>query len=130
MLGTIVNAATIIIGTMLGNSLKGRFSENIKQTVMHGLSLTVMLIGFSMAIGTENMLIVTLSMVIGGIIGELLKIEDRLNSFGRKLETRFSSEGETLQGPSSLRAWCTALAPWQYWVRYRAALKVTTAYYS
>ena len=65
-----------------------------------------MLIGFSMAIGTENMLIVTLSMVIGGIIGELLKIEDRLNSFGRKLETRFSSEGETLQGPSSLRAWC------------------------
>jgi uncharacterized membrane protein YqgA involved in biofilm formation len=93
LLGTIVNAATIIIGTMLGNSLKGRFSENIKQTVMHGLSLTVMLIGFSMAIGTENMLIVTLSMVIGGIIGELLKIEDRLNSFGRKLETRFSSEG-------------------------------------
>jgi len=88
-----VNAATIIIGTMLGNSMKGRFSENIKHTVMHGLSLTVMLIGLSMAISTENMLIVTLSMVIGGIVGELLKIEDRLNSFGKKLETRFSSEG-------------------------------------
>ena len=72
MLGTIVNAATIILGTILGNSLKGRFSENIKQTIMQGLSLTVMLIGLSMAISTENMLIVTLSMVIGGILGELL----------------------------------------------------------
>lgn len=93
MLGTIVNAATIILGTILGNSLKGRFSENIKQTIMQGLSLTVMLIGLSMAISTENMLIVTLSMVIGGILGELLKIEDRLNDFGRRLESRFSSEG-------------------------------------
>jgi len=93
LLGTIVNAATIILGTILGNSLKGRFSENIKQTIMQGLSLTVMLIGLSMAISTENMLIVTLSMVIGGILGELLKIEDRLNDFGRRLESRFSSEG-------------------------------------
>jgi len=92
VLGTIVNAATIIIGTILGNWLKGRFSENIKQTVMHGLSLTVMLIGLSMAITTENMLIVTLSMVMGGIIGEVLKIEDRLNSFGKKLEARFAGE--------------------------------------
>lgn len=93
MLGTIVNAVTIIMGTLLGNSLKDRFSENIKNTVMHGLSLTVMLIGLSMAITTENMLIVTLSMVIGGIIGEVLKIEDRLNDFGKKLEARFSGEG-------------------------------------
>ncbi|NLZ51770.1 MAG: DUF554 domain-containing protein [Thermoanaerobacteraceae bacterium] len=93
MLGTIVNAATIIIGTLLGNFLKDRFGKNIKNTVMHGLSLTVMLIGLSMAITTENMLIVTLSMVIGGILGELLKIEDRLNKFGTKLEARFSGEG-------------------------------------
>jgi len=92
LLGTIVNAATIIIGTLLGNSLKGRFSDNIKNTVMHGLSLTVMLIGLSMAIETENMLIVTLSMVIGGILGEVLKIEARLNNFGSKLEARFSGE--------------------------------------
>ena len=92
MLGTIVNAVTIIFGTLLGNSLKDRFSENIKNTVMHGLSLTVMLIGLSMAIKTENLLIVTLSMVIGGILGEALKIEDGLNKFGAGLESRFSGD--------------------------------------
>lgn len=85
-----MNAVTIILGTLLGNSLKDRFSENIKNTVMHGLSLTVMLIGFSMAIKTENLLIVTLSMVIGGILGEVLKIEDGLNKFGAGLESKFS----------------------------------------
>lgn len=94
MLGTIVNAAIIIIGTLLGNSLKGRFSENIKNTVMHGLSLTVMLIGLSMAIKTDNMLIVTLSMVLGGILGEVLKIEDGLNKFGAGLQTRFSGDDD------------------------------------
>ncbi|HHX24451.1 MAG: DUF554 domain-containing protein [Tepidanaerobacteraceae bacterium] len=92
MLGTIVNTVTVVIGALLGCLLKERFSENIKNTVMHGLTLTVMLIGISMAISTSNFLIVTLSMVIGGIIGELLKIEDRLNAFGNQLEARFAKE--------------------------------------
>ena len=92
MLGTIVNVVTIILGTFLGNSLKGRFSDNIKNTVMHGLSLTVMLIGLSMAIKTQNLLIITLSMVVGGILGEIIKIEDGLNKFGIRLEARFSGE--------------------------------------
>ena len=52
MLGTIVNTVTVVIGALLGCLLKERFSENIKNTVMHGLTLTVMLIGISMAIST------------------------------------------------------------------------------
>ena len=47
MLGTIVNTVTVVIGALLGCLLKERFSENIKNTVMHGLTLTVMLIGIS-----------------------------------------------------------------------------------
>lgn len=90
MQGTIVNAVTIILGALLGNFLKESFSENIKDTVMNGLSLTVMVIGLSMAIKTQNLLIITLSIVSGGILGELLMIEDRLNQMGQRLERRFS----------------------------------------
>lgn len=93
MLGTIVNAVSIIIGSLLGNYLKGSFNENIKNTVMHGLSLTIMLIGLSMAIKTENLLIITLSMVIGGVLGEVMRIEEGLNRFGTRLESRFA-EGD------------------------------------
>ncbi|GAQ24876.1 hypothetical protein TSYNT_6257 [Tepidanaerobacter syntrophicus] len=92
LLGTIVNVLTIILGTLLGTALKNRFDEKIKNTVMQGLSLTVMVIGISMAVKTENMLVLTLSVVIGGIIGELLKIEERLDGLGRKLEAQFTDE--------------------------------------
>lgn len=86
MLGTVVNAAAVILGALLGNFLKGGFPEKIKDTIMQGVSLTVILIGISMAIKTQNILVVTLSIVAGGILGELLRIEDRLAGFGKKLE--------------------------------------------
>lgn len=91
MLGTIVNAAAIIAGALLGNLLKSGLRSNVKEIVMQGVSLTVILIGLSMALETQNVLVVTLSTVIGGILGELLKIEERLNGFGRRLEKRFSN---------------------------------------
>ncbi len=92
MLGTIVNAMAIIAGAFLGNVLKGRFTEDIKSTVMKGLSLTVMIIGISMALKSNNQLILTLSVVTGGILGELMAIEDRLNRLGVRLEQRFAKD--------------------------------------
>jgi hypothetical protein len=77
------------MGALLGNLLKGRFSENISTTLMQGLSLVVMLIGLSMALKTENLLIVTLSIVSGAVLGEIMKIEERLNRLGETLEKRF-----------------------------------------
>ena len=98
MLGTIVNCIAIIIGTLCGITLKKGFPENIKSIIMQGFSITVILIGVSMAIESQNQLIVTLSIVIGGVLGELLKIEDRLNQVGALLEKRFSNrEGNFTQ---------------------------------
>lgn len=95
MLGTVVNAAAIIVGAILGNFLKGGFPENIKSTIMQGLSITVMLIGLSMALKSQNLLVVTLSIVIGAVLGEVLRIEYRLKQFGQSLERRFGNgEGD------------------------------------
>jgi uncharacterized membrane protein YqgA involved in biofilm formation len=90
LLGTIVNSIAIILGAILGNLLQGKFGDNIKSTIMQGLSLTVMIIGISMALKTNNQLILTLSVVIGGILGEWWAIEDRLNQLGSRLEDRFA----------------------------------------
>ncbi len=92
LLGTIVNVAVIIIGAMLGNFLKSGFPERFKATLMQAISLAVILIGLSMALKTQNAMVVTLSIVIGGVIGELLRIEDWLNSLGLKLEQRFGGD--------------------------------------
>jgi uncharacterized membrane protein YqgA involved in biofilm formation len=92
LLGTVVNTVAIIVGSLCGNFLRGRFPEHIRATVMHALSLIVVLIGLTMAIKTQNMLTVTLSMVAGGITGEILKIEDGLNIIGKRLEDRFAKD--------------------------------------
>ena len=91
MLGTVVNAAAIIFGAILGNFLKSGFPERLKATLMQAISLAVMLIGLSMALKTQNAMVVTLSIVIGGMVGELLGIEDWFNSIGMKLEQRFGN---------------------------------------
>ncbi len=89
MLGTVVNSAAVVVGALLGNLLRSGFPERIKNTVMQGVCLAVILIGISMAAKTQDVLIVTLSLVLGGILGELLQIEERLDAFGKKLEARF-----------------------------------------
>ncbi|MGB9791991.1 MAG: DUF554 domain-containing protein [Thermacetogeniaceae bacterium] len=95
MLGTVVNAVAVILGALFGNFLKGGFPEKFRVTVMQGVSLAVILIGLSMAIKTQSALVVVLSLVVGGVIGEALRIEDRLTGFGRKLEKRFGSSDDS-----------------------------------
>lgn len=93
LLGTIVNGLLIIIGTMLGKLLT-RIPENMKATVMHGIGLSVMVLGLQMGFKSANFLIVILSLVIGAVIGEALKLEDKLNSVGDWLERKLGSKGE------------------------------------
>lgn len=94
MFGTIVNSVAIVVGAFLGGFLKGRFPDDMRSTLMQGLSLVIMLIGITMAINTGNLLVVTFSIVIGGIIGELLKIEERLNVFGERIKNRFTKQDD------------------------------------
>ncbi len=93
MKGTIVNTVSIIAGGSLGVILGHRLSDGLKTTVMQGLSLAVLLIGGQMALETNNPPVVIFSLLIGAVIGELLKIETRLNQFGEWIESKFSSEG-------------------------------------
>lgn len=95
MLGTAFNVAAIILGTMVGLVLKQRLPERMSSIAVQGLGLVTALIGVKMMITTENILVVLVSAVIGGILGELLRIEARLDSFGARMEAKFSKEGGT-----------------------------------
>lgn len=86
--GTIVNAAAIIAGTAVGLIFRKGISESVNNTVMSGIGLAVALIGFKMAFKTENELIVIISLVLGGVIGELLNIEGWLARVGNFLESK------------------------------------------
>ena len=90
MIGTLINAAAIILGSLLGLLLRKGIPQQLKDTLISGMGLCVMLIGVQGALGTENVMLVILAIVIGGCIGVALQIEKRLDRLGQKLQQRFS----------------------------------------
>jgi len=92
--GTTVNLLAIALGGLAGVFFGKAFPEKLKVTVIQGIGLTVMVIGLQMAMKTSNVLIVIASLVIGGIIGEWIDIEARLNHLGQRLERKLSKKGE------------------------------------
>jgi len=93
MKGTLVNSAAVIVGSGLGLALKKGMPVRFQQTLMQGLGLAVILIGLQMAFKTQNILIVILSLTIGAVIGELLRIGVWLDRIGDWVTARFSTAG-------------------------------------
>lgn len=99
LLGTLVNAVAIIVGSLLGRLLTN-LPESIRQTVMQGLGLAVILLGVKMSLGSDDFLLVIVSIVSGAIIGELIGIEKGLNRLGQWLERKVggSKQGSIATG--------------------------------
>ncbi|HHX51799.1 MAG TPA: DUF554 domain-containing protein, partial [Clostridia bacterium] len=90
MWGTIVNVLAILAGAILGQIAGKKLSANLQLIVMQSIGLGVVLIGLQMAFQTKNVLITLISLVLGGIIGELLGLSEGLEKLGRWLENRLS----------------------------------------
>ena len=88
MTGTLINTATVVIGAGLGTFLGDRLPDRIRKTVMYGIGLTTLVLGMQMALTTGSILVVLASIMAGGILGEWWRIEDKLNSLGRILESK------------------------------------------
>lgn len=89
MFGTLVNTGAIIIGGSLGLLFRKGIPSKLSDTIMNGLALCVLYIGFTGALKGENALIVIFSMVIGAIIGECLDLDKRVNDLGIWMEKKF-----------------------------------------
>ncbi|WP_408955314.1 DUF554 domain-containing protein [Natroniella sp. ANB-PHB2] len=98
MRGTIVNAVAIVIGGSLGILLGNRLAERFKKIAMQGLSLAVLLLGFKMALGTENPVYIIFALLVGGLIGEGINIEKKLKQLGGWFESLLSGQGQIAEG--------------------------------
>lgn len=96
--GTLVNIAAVAAGALLGRAIGHRLSAPLRQTMMTGLGLAVLLIGLQLSLQSQQAMVVIASLILGGLIGELCGIEKRLEAFGQKLQRRFAGAGPIAEG--------------------------------
>ncbi|MGH2664066.1 MAG: DUF554 domain-containing protein [Actinomycetota bacterium] len=99
MTGTLINVGTVLAGTLLGILLGSRLPERVRETVMHSLGLVTLVVGVAQALEafrppltdlTRGAVLVVLgSVLVGGVIGELLGIERGLDRIGEILKAWF-----------------------------------------
>lgn len=98
MTGTIINVAAVILGSLVGLLVGNRIPEKTRQTLISVMGLYTLAYGVFIFTKTQNMLIPLLSLVMGTIIGELLKIEEGLNSVGERIQRKLAIWNPNLTG--------------------------------
>jgi uncharacterized membrane protein YqgA involved in biofilm formation len=90
-LGTIINTATVVFGGGCGVFFGRKIPNRVKDLVVQTIGLVTIGLGLSDVLKTPNMVIPLVSLVAGGIIGEILRIESGLERLGSTLQKRFAS---------------------------------------
>ncbi len=99
MFGTIVNAGVIVAGALLGIMFRKGIPEKSKTTILQGIGLAVILVGLKMAITVNNELLVIISLALGGLLGEIMRIDHHLNRIAMALQKLVgASEGNFVKG--------------------------------
>lgn len=110
-LGTVVNVAAVVAGALLGMAVGHRLPERVRAVVTDALGLVTLLVAglsawsvadvsLEAAVGPGVPVLVVLgSLLVGGITGSLLRIEQRLEGLAGRIQTwvsrRSRSEGGT-----------------------------------
>lgn len=118
MIGTIVNAVAIIAGGLAGMLAKKGIPTYLDDALHKAMGLAIIVIGMNGVIcnmitvnpngglSSSGELLLVFSMVIGVIIGELLRIDDRLNGLGEMVETKFHLTGFAASFVSGTLIYC------------------------
>ena len=96
--GTLVNVAAVVAGCAVGHFAGKYISEPLRRVMMAGLGLAVLLVGMQLALQGQQILLIICSLIVGGIIGEVVGIERHLRLMADRLQERFASYGSIAEG--------------------------------
>lgn len=104
--GTWINVFTVLLGTSLGLLLKDHLSAKIQTIITQGIGLLTLWIGITMANsmaqveagGINGAVLGLLAIAFGGVLGELLGIEESLTVLGNWLKRKFKGQGLFTEG--------------------------------
>ena len=93
-LGTVLNTGTVLAGATVGLTLGRVIPDSLNRTIRVAIGLFVAVIGIKMALKTHNPLVLLISVLIGVVIGELLRLDTGVQAIGSWAERRISRGGE------------------------------------
>ncbi|OQB25171.1 MAG: putative membrane protein YdfK [Firmicutes bacterium ADurb.Bin182] len=88
-IGAIVNFAAVLTGSAIGLLFKSKLNPKYHDALIKAMALGVAAIGISYSVKTENILIMIVSLLLGTLTGTFLKIDERLEKLGDRLQSRF-----------------------------------------
>jgi len=94
MWGTLVNGAAIIVGGALGTLLNRNLPERYHSIVFQAMGLFVIVLGVSMAIKMQEMLLCVLALLLGGLLGEALRLDKQSERLGDWLKRKLNMKSE------------------------------------
>ena len=94
MIGTIINAGAVIVGSSIGILLKKGLPEKYTSIFFQAIGLFILILGIQMSLKLTEPLLVVLSLIAGSLTGEFCKLEERMNKFGDYLKKRFKRGNE------------------------------------
>ena len=90
-MGTLFNVITVIVGSCIGLLVRKRLSKRFIDVVFAGLGLFTIFLGISMALKSKELLLMIFALVLGGLLGEAIQIEQSLNRLSDLLKKRINS---------------------------------------
>lgn len=94
MIGVVVNTVLVMAGSVVGLLFRKGMPASITRMVMIGLGLFTSVFGIKMGLEMRLPLIVVLSIVVGGVLGELMRIEERVEGVGGRLKRLVKTQDE------------------------------------
>ncbi|RKE04263.1 DUF554 domain-containing protein [Marinifilum flexuosum] len=91
MIGTLVNVGAIILGGSIGLLFRAKIPERLFKIVFQAIGVFTLYLGISMALKASELLIMVFSLVLGSLLGELLRLEERVEKLSEGLKKRVGS---------------------------------------
>lgn len=93
-IGTFINMFTVVVGSLIGISLQQAFPVNIQQIIFQAVGLATLLIGIQMSLRVPDgyLLILVFSMILGGVIGEVIHLDLWLSRMGDQLKVQVAAD--------------------------------------
>ena len=121
MLGVLANSGAVLVGGVIGLVFRGKIKEKYTSSLMAALALVSLGLGIICVVGTSDTLCLILCTAVGTLIGELLRIDDRVEALGALAEKSSPSPKVDSPRPLSPVPSYSASAPWPSWAAWRPA---------